>query len=54
VRAQDSPVPKPQPQQMETAIGGSSTDPSDLFLRALERRANGERVTLSLAGKSTE
>ena len=55
VRAQDSPeLRQPQPQQMETAIVNSSTDPSDLFLRALERRAQGERVTLSLAGKFTE
>ena len=58
VRAKDSPeVRKPQPQKPEIAaelFGDSSADPSELFLRALERRAKGERVSLSLAGKSTE
>jgi len=58
VRAKDSPeVRKPQPQKPEIAaelFGDSSEDPSELFLRALERRAKGERVSLSLAGKSTE
>jgi ATP phosphoribosyltransferase regulatory subunit len=58
VRAKDSPeLRKPQPQKLEIAAGlfeDSSADPSELFLRALERRAKGERVSLSLAGKSTE
>ena len=58
VRAKDSPeLRKSQPQKLETAAelsGNSSADPAELFLRALERRAKGERVSLSLAGKSTE
>jgi len=59
VRANDSPeVRKSQPQELEIAADNlfkdSSRDPSELFLRALERRAKGERVSLSLAGKFTE
>ena len=58
VRSKDSPeLRKSQPQKLETAAelsGNSSADPAELFLRALERRAKGERVSLSLAGKSTE
>ena len=59
VRAKDSlEVRKPETQKLEIAAAelseDSPADPSELFLRALERRAKGERVSLSLAGKSTE
>jgi ATP phosphoribosyltransferase regulatory subunit len=59
VRAKESPgVRNLQAQKAEIAadnlFGSSATDPSELFLRALERRARGERVSLSLAAKSTE
>jgi len=58
MRTKDSPAaPKPEPEKLEVAddvgFGDSSGDPSALFLRALERRAKGERVSLSLDGKST-
>lgn len=48
---------KPQPKKLEVADDhgfGDLGDPSALFHWALERRARGERVSLSLAGESTE
>jgi len=44
-----------QPEKFEVADDDrfrDSSDPSALFLRALERRSRGERVSLSLSGKS--
>ena len=57
VRAKDlSAASTPQPKKLELRDDdgvGDSGDPSALFLRALERRAKGERISLSLTGKST-
>lgn len=56
VRARDLPAArKLQPEKLEVADDDGfrdTGDPSALFLKALERRAKGERVSLSLAGKS--
>ncbi|HEY3026414.1 MAG TPA: ATP phosphoribosyltransferase regulatory subunit [Pyrinomonadaceae bacterium] len=57
MRADDLPAAcRPQPEKLELAADDSFEDssgsPSALFLRALERRAKGERVALSLAEKA--
>jgi len=55
VRAKDlSAASTPQPKKLELPDDdGDPRDPSALFLKALERRAKGERVSLSLMGKPT-
>ena len=56
IRANDlSSAREPQPKEpaADDGCGDSSVDPSTLFLKALERREKGRRVSLNLAGKST-